>query len=276
MRASGLASRPALAAWLALLAGHADRARRLCRLHRSGRSGSRSPARGCCRAPTSSACASTSACSPTSAGWSRSATSPSSACCSSLGSLVLGFLLAVFIDQRIRAEDTVPHHLPLSRSRCPSSSPASSGSGSSTRASASQKLVRDLGFDELHLRLDRAPGHGDLHLVIAGALAGSGLVMAIMLAGLRGIDEESGRPPASTASRPGGSISRSSCRCCGRCSSPRPCCSRPAWCKLYDLVGRDDQRRPGHRLRGAGQVRHGPPVRAQQSRPRHRRRDRRC
>ena len=36
--------------------------------------------------------------------WSRSRTSPCSACCSSSARLVLGFLLAVIIDQRVRAE----------------------------------------------------------------------------------------------------------------------------------------------------------------------------
>ena len=40
--------------------------------------------------------------------------------------------------------------------------------------------------------------------------------------------------------------------------------------------GRDDQRRPGHRLRDAGQVRHGPPVPARQCRPRDRLRDASC
>ena len=44
------------------------------------------------------------ACSPTTASWSRSRTSSSSACCSSSGCLVLGFLLAVFIDQNVRGE----------------------------------------------------------------------------------------------------------------------------------------------------------------------------
>ena len=34
------------------------------------------------------------------------------------------------------------------------------------------------------------PGHGDLPLVIAGLWHASGLVMAIMLAGLRGIDAD--------------------------------------------------------------------------------------
>ena len=51
--------------------------------------------------------------------------------------------------------------------------------------------MRDLGLDELHLRLDRQPATWSIYtLVIAGLWHASGLVMAILLAGLRGVDAD--------------------------------------------------------------------------------------
>ena len=72
-------------------------------------------------------------------------------------------------------------------------------------------------------------------LVIAAVWHASGLVMAIMLAGLRGIDAESGRPRGSTAFRPGGSISPSSCRCCGASFATAIVLLATSVVRLYDL-----------------------------------------
>ena len=100
-----------------------------------------------------------------------------------IGCLVLGFLLAVFIDQRVRAEGAfrtiyplparhvVHRHRPgLAVVPQPDARPAEAG--------ARRRLA------ELHLRLARQPGDGDLH---AGASPGiwqsAGLIMAILLAG---------------------------------------------------------------------------------------------
>ena len=166
--------------------------------------------------------------------------------------------------------ERLPHHLPLSLRDVASSSPASSGSGSSTRRFGLQKLVRDLGFESFTFDWIVNQQMVIYTLVIAGLWHASGLVMAILLAGLRGVDDDLWK-----AARVDGI---------------------PTWRVYLSIVlpmlgpmvvtvdraarrsqvvealrprRRDDPRRPGHRLRGAGQVRHGPPVRAQQYRARH-------
>ena len=53
-----------------------------------------------------------------------------------------------------------------------------------------QKMVRDLGWTSFRFDWIVQPGHGDLRARLRGRVARPGLVMAMMLAGLRGIDED--------------------------------------------------------------------------------------
>jgi glucose/mannose transport system permease protein len=61
-------------------------------------------------------------------------------------------------------------------------------------------------------------------LVIAAVWQASGLVMALMLAGLRGIDESLWKAARIDGIPPGASTRASCCRCSGRRSAPRSCC----------------------------------------------------
>ena len=157
------------------------------------------------------ACASTSACSPTSAGM-VSVAQPrrSSACCSSLVSLVLGFLLAVAHRPAGARREPAALGLPLSvldvvrRHRPGLAVAAQSDLGI-------EKLVRDLGFERSASTGSCGQDVVIYTLVIAGVWHAAGLVMAIMLAGpARRRRRTSGRRRGSTASRPGASTSRSS------------------------------------------------------------------
>ena len=103
---------------------------------------------------------------------------------SSRAALVIGFLLAVFIDQQVRGRGRVPHHLPLSLRDVASSSPGSPGSGSSTPTLGLQKLVRDLGFPGFTFDWIVNQRDGGLHARHRRACGTPpGLVMAILLAG---------------------------------------------------------------------------------------------
>ena len=62
--------------------------------------------------------------------------------------------------------------------------------GCSTRRSGSRRLLHDLGFDGFRFDWIVRPGRVIYTLVFAAVWHASGLVMAIMLAGLRGIDED--------------------------------------------------------------------------------------
>jgi glucose/mannose transport system permease protein len=105
------------------------------------------------------------------------------------GCLVLGFLLAVFIDQRVRAEGlfrTVflyPHAMSFIVTGLVWQWFLNPTLGL-------QKLVRDAGFP--HFTFDWLVNREMVvyTLVIAAIWQSSGLVMAILLAGLRGIDED--------------------------------------------------------------------------------------
>lgn len=104
-------------------------------------------------------------------------------------SLALGFLLAVLIDQRVRAEDLLRSMFlyPFSMSFIVT--------GLAWRwildpTLGISKLAHDLGFEAIQfdwlVRQDRVI----FTLLAAGVWHAAGLVMAIMLAGLRGIDQE--------------------------------------------------------------------------------------
>ena len=106
------------------------------------------------------------------------------------GCLVLGFLLAVFIDQNVRGEGRLPHRSSSTRTRCPSSSPAWPGNGSSTRRSACRSSCATWAFTSFTFDWLVNQDMAIYTIVIAGLWHGSGLAMAILLAGLRGVDEE--------------------------------------------------------------------------------------
>ena len=128
----------------------------------------------------------------------------------------LGFLLAVFIDQRVRGE--APFRtiflFPYSMSFVVTGPRLAVVPQPDARAGEAGPRP---GLRELHLRLDREPADGDLH-------AGDRRPVARLRAGhgdpARRPARHRRRPVegrrASTASRPGGSTSRSCCRCSGR------------------------------------------------------------
>lgn len=109
-------------------------------------------------------------------------------CLSLVFSIVVGFILAVFMDQKIRFENTFRTIFlyPFALSFIVTGlvwqwilNPL-----------GVEKVVRDMGFESFSL-----PLLTDRHLVIyaiviAGLWQGTGLVMALMLAGLRNIDDE--------------------------------------------------------------------------------------
>ena len=105
------------------------------------------------------------------------------------GCLVLGFLLAVFIDQRVRAEGVFrtvflfPHAMSFVVTGLAWQWFLNPGLGL-------QKLVRDFGFETFTFDWLVNQQMAIYTIVIAGIWQSSGLVMAIMLAGLRGIDAD--------------------------------------------------------------------------------------
>ena len=105
------------------------------------------------------------------------------------GCLVLGFLIAVFIDQRVRAEGAFrtvflfPHAMSFVVTGLAWQWFLNPGLGL-------QKLVRDAGFETFTFDWLVNQQMVIYTIVIAGIWQSSGLVMAIMLAGLRGIDAD--------------------------------------------------------------------------------------
>jgi glucose/mannose transport system permease protein len=106
-----------------------------------------------------------------------------------LGALVLGFLLAVFIDQRVRAEGVFrtvflyPYAMSF----------VVTGLAWQWFLNPSlglEKLVRDLGFESFTFDWLVNQEMVVYTLVIAGLWHASGLTMAILLAGLRGVDAD--------------------------------------------------------------------------------------
>lgn len=106
-----------------------------------------------------------------------------------LGCLLLGFLLAVFIDQQVRAESMFrtiflyPYAMSFVVTGLAWQWFLNPGLGL-------QKLVRDLGWESFTFDWLVRPDMAIYTIVIAGLWHGSGLVMAILLAGLRGIDAD--------------------------------------------------------------------------------------
>jgi glucose/mannose transport system permease protein len=105
------------------------------------------------------------------------------------GCLVLGFLLAVFIDQKVRGEGffrtlfLYPYAMSFVVTGIAWQWFLNPGLGL-------QKLVRDLGFESFSFTWIVDQEMAIYTIVIAGIWHGSGLTMAILLAGLRGVDED--------------------------------------------------------------------------------------
>ena len=105
------------------------------------------------------------------------------------GALVLGFLLAVFIDQRVRAEGVFrtvylyPHALSFIVTGLVWQWFLNPTLGL-------QKLMRDAGFESFSFDWLVSREMAIYTVVIAGLWHSSGLIMAILLAGLRGVDDQ--------------------------------------------------------------------------------------
>ncbi len=109
--------------------------------------------------------------------------------CSLVFSLIVGFLLAVFLDQKIRFENTFrtiflyPFALSFIVTGLVWQWILNQNFGI-------QKVIQDLGFTSFELDLLSNKDMAIYAIVIAGLWQGTGLVMALMLAGLRSIDQE--------------------------------------------------------------------------------------
>jgi glucose/mannose transport system permease protein len=105
------------------------------------------------------------------------------------GCLILGFLMAVFIDQQIRGEAVFrtiflyPYAMSFIVTGLAWQWFLNPGLGL-------QKLVRDIGFESFTFDWIVNQRMVIYTLVIAGLWQGAGLVMALMLAGLRGVDAD--------------------------------------------------------------------------------------
>jgi glucose/mannose transport system permease protein len=105
------------------------------------------------------------------------------------GCLILGFLLAVFIDQNVRGEGVFrtiflyPYAMSFVVTGLAWQWFLNPGLGL-------QKLVRDMGFPEFTFDWIVRQDMAIYTIVIAGIWHGAGLTMAILLAGLRGVDED--------------------------------------------------------------------------------------
>lgn len=104
-------------------------------------------------------------------------------------SLVIGFILAALMDQKIRFENTFrtiflyPHALSFIVTGLV-------WQWILTPTFGIQKVVRDLGFETFDFPILTNGNYTIYAVVIAGLWQGTGLVMALMLAGLRNVDDE--------------------------------------------------------------------------------------
>jgi glucose/mannose transport system permease protein len=103
--------------------------------------------------------------------------------------IALGFVLAVAIDQKVRAENLLRsiYLYPFSMSFIVT---GLVWSWLLNPTNGIEKLVRGFGFEGFHFDWIVRQDTVMYTLVIAGVWQASGLVMAIMLAGLRGIDDD--------------------------------------------------------------------------------------
>ena len=109
--------------------------------------------------------------------------------CTLIFTLSIGFLLAVFMDQKIRFENTFrtiflyPFALSFIVTGLVWQWILNPNLGIA-------KVVRDLGFENFEMTILSSREYAIYAIVIAGLWQGTGLVMALMLAGLRGIDQD--------------------------------------------------------------------------------------
>ena len=131
------------------------------------------------------------------------------------GTLCLGILLAILLDRAVRFEGMFRTIMlyPLSISFIVT---GLTWQWVLSPTIGVQHFVRDLGWTDFVFDWITQPDRAIYTLVFAGIWHQSGLIMAIMLAGLRGVDREIWRAHASKASRPGAPMSASFCRCCAR------------------------------------------------------------
>ncbi|MFC5518700.1 sugar ABC transporter permease [Kaistia terrae] len=106
-----------------------------------------------------------------------------------LGCLVLGFLLAVFIDQRVRFENTLRtiYLFPYALSFIVT---GAVWQWLFNPQLGIEQAVRDLGWDSFAFGMLARPETAIFALVIAAIWQGAGLVMVMLLAGLRSVDSE--------------------------------------------------------------------------------------
>lgn len=109
--------------------------------------------------------------------------------CTLVFSLTVGFLLAVFMDQKIRFENTFrtiflyPFALSFIVTGLVWQWILNPNLGIA-------KVIRDLGFENFEMTILTSREYAIYAIVIAGLWQGTGFVMALMLAGLRGIDQD--------------------------------------------------------------------------------------
>lgn len=105
------------------------------------------------------------------------------------GCLILGYLMAIFIDQKVRAENILrtiflyPHAMSFIVTGLVWRWMLSPTEGI-------QEYVRGLGFAGFTFDWIARPNLAIYMIIFAGVWHGSGFVMALMLAGLRGVDDE--------------------------------------------------------------------------------------
>ena len=109
--------------------------------------------------------------------------------CTLVFSLTVGFLLAVFMDQKIRFENTFrtiflyPFALSFIVTGLVWQWILNPSLGIA-------KVIRDLGFENFEMTVLSSREYAIYAVIIAGLWQGTGFVMALMLAGLRGIDQD--------------------------------------------------------------------------------------
>ena len=109
--------------------------------------------------------------------------------CTLVFSLTVGFLLAVFMDQKIRFENTFrtiflyPFALSFIVTGLVWQWILNPSLGIA-------KVIRDLGFENFEMTILSSREYAIYAVIIAGLWQGTGFVMALMLAGLRGIDQD--------------------------------------------------------------------------------------
>lgn len=105
------------------------------------------------------------------------------------GCLVIGYLLAVLIDQRVRGENffrtifLFPHALSFIVT-------GALWQWYLNPQLGLQKFVRDLGWENFDFGLIASRKFAIYAVILAAVWQGSGIVMALMLAGLRGVDDD--------------------------------------------------------------------------------------